>query len=98
VSLDKRQRTAEDSSADLLANQGVAPMIDANHAIAQHKVMGIDGATVLTGRVNVTKAAQEKHTENVLSSCDPALAVPYTQNWDVHRQHSQPYVGRGVRQ
>jgi low affinity Fe/Cu permease len=25
------------------------------------------------------------------------LAVQYAQNWDAHRQHSQPYVGRGVR-
>jgi hypothetical protein len=29
---------------------------------------------------------------------DPALATQYTKNWDAHRQHSQPYVGRGVRQ
>jgi hypothetical protein len=25
------------------------------------------------------------------------LAVQYAQNWDAHRQHSQPYVGREVR-
>jgi hypothetical protein len=28
---------------------------------------------------------------------DPALAAQYMQNWEAHRQHSQPYVGRGVR-
>jgi hypothetical protein len=25
------------------------------------------------------------------------LAAQYTQNWQAHAQHSQPYVGRGVR-
>jgi phosphatidylserine/phosphatidylglycerophosphate/cardiolipin synthase-like enzyme len=46
---------------------------------------------------NFTKAAQEKNAENLLIIRDPALAALYTQNWDTHRQHSQPYVGRGVR-
>jgi hypothetical protein len=45
-----------------------------------------------------TKSAQEKNAENVLIIRDQALAVQYAQNWDAHRQHSQPYVGRGVRQ
>jgi phosphatidylserine/phosphatidylglycerophosphate/cardiolipin synthase-like enzyme len=73
-------------------------MIDANHAIAHNKVMVIDGETVLTGSFNFTKAAQENNAENLLIIRDPALAAQYTKNWDVHRQHSQPYVGRGVRQ
>jgi hypothetical protein len=45
-----------------------------------------------------TQAAQEKHAEHVLLIRDPALAVQYTQSWQAHAQHSQPYVGRGVRQ
>ena len=73
-------------------------MIDANHAIAHNKVIVIDGETVLTGSFNFTKAAQEKNAENLLIIRDPALAAQYTKNWDAHRQHSQPYVGRGVRQ
>jgi phosphatidylserine/phosphatidylglycerophosphate/cardiolipin synthase-like enzyme len=90
------QRTERYSSADFLANQGVPTMIDANHAIAHNKVIVIDGETVLTGSFNFTKAAQEKNAENLLIIRDPALAAQYTQNWDSHRQHSQPYVGRGV--
>jgi hypothetical protein len=35
--------------------------------------------------------------ENVLLIRDKALAMQYTQNWDAHRQHTQPYAGRGVR-
>ena len=72
-------------------------MIDANHAIAHNKIIVIDGETVLTSSFNFTKAAQEKNAENLLIIRDPALAVQYTQNWETHRQHSQPYVGRGVR-
>jgi phosphatidylserine/phosphatidylglycerophosphate/cardiolipin synthase-like enzyme len=96
VIFDKSQRTEKYSSADFLANQGVPTMIDASHAISHNKVMVIDGETVLTGSFNFTKAAQEKNAENLLIIRDPALASQYTQNWQAHRQHSQPYVGRGV--
>ena len=98
VILDKSQRTEKYSSADFLANQGVPTMIDANHAIAHNKVIVIDGELVITGSFNFTKAAQEKNAENLLIIRDPALAAQYTQNWEVHRQYSQPYMGRGVRQ
>jgi phosphatidylserine/phosphatidylglycerophosphate/cardiolipin synthase-like enzyme len=97
VILDKSQRTEQYSSADFLANQGVPTMIDANHAISHNKVIVIDGEVVITGSFNFTKAAQEKNAENLLIIHDPALATQYTQNWETHRQHSQPYVGRGVR-
>jgi hypothetical protein len=97
VILDKSQRSEKYSSADFLANQGVPTLIDATHAIAHNKVIVIDGETVLTGSFNFTKAAQEKNAENLLIIRDPAFAAQYTQNWKAHRQHSQPYVGRGVR-
>lgn len=92
------QRTEKYSSADFLANQGVPTTIDANHAIAHNKIMIIDGATILTGSFNFTKGAQEKNAENLLIIKDTALAAQYTENWDAHRQHSQPYVGRGMRE
>jgi phosphatidylserine/phosphatidylglycerophosphate/cardiolipin synthase-like enzyme len=97
VILDKSQRSEKYSSADFLANQSVPVMIDAHHAIAHNKVIIIDGELVLTGSFNFTKAAQEKNAENLLIIRDPPLAAQDTKNWDVHRQHSQPYVGRGVR-
>jgi phosphatidylserine/phosphatidylglycerophosphate/cardiolipin synthase-like enzyme len=97
VILDKSQRTEQYSSADFLANQGVPTMIDAEHAIAHNKIMIIDGETLITGSFNFTKAAQNQNAENLLIIRDPALAAQYTQNWEAHRQHSQPYIGRGVR-
>jgi phosphatidylserine/phosphatidylglycerophosphate/cardiolipin synthase-like enzyme len=95
VILDKSQRTAKYSSADFLANQGVPTMIEANHATSHNKVIVIDGELVITGSFNFTKAAQEKNAEHLLIIRDPVLVAQYTQNWDTHRQHSQPYVGRG---
>ena len=91
------QRTEKYSSADFMANQGVPTMIDAEHTISHNKVMIIDNELVITGSFNFTKAAQEKNAENVLIIRDKALADQYSQNWQVHAQHSQPYVGRGVR-
>ena len=96
VILDKSQRPEKYSSADFLANQGVPTLIDASHAIAHNKVIVIDGEMVLTGSFNFTKAAQEKNAENLLLIRDKALAAQYIQNWEAHRQHSQPYRGRGV--
>jgi phosphatidylserine/phosphatidylglycerophosphate/cardiolipin synthase-like enzyme len=75
VILEKSQRSETYASADFLANQGVPTLIDATHAIAHHKVIVIDGETVLTGSFNITKAAQDKHAEHVLSIQDPALAA-----------------------
>jgi phosphatidylserine/phosphatidylglycerophosphate/cardiolipin synthase-like enzyme len=97
VILEKSQHSEKYSSADFLANQGVPVVIDANHAISHNKVIVIDSEIVLTGSFNFTKAAQEKNAENVVIIRDPAVAALYTQNWETHRQYSQPYVGRGVR-
>jgi phosphatidylserine/phosphatidylglycerophosphate/cardiolipin synthase-like enzyme len=96
VILDKSQCTEKCSSADFLANQGVQTMLDADHAISHDKVMIIDNEIVITGSFNFTKAAQEKNAENLLIR-DKTLAAQYTQPWQAHVQHSQPYVGGGVR-
>jgi phosphatidylserine/phosphatidylglycerophosphate/cardiolipin synthase-like enzyme len=81
VVLDKRQRTEKYSSADFVAHhEGVPIWIDAVHAIAHTKVMVIDGATVLTGSFNFTKAAEEHNAENLLVIQDPALAEKYAAN------------------
>ena len=96
VILDQSNRTDKYSAADFLANQGVPTKIDAMHSISHNKVMVIDGETVITGSFNFTKAAQEKNAENVLIIRDPALAAQYTQNWQAHAQHTQPYIGRGA--
>ncbi len=93
VILDKSQRTEKYSSATFLLNNGIQPLIDDNHAIAHNKVMVIDGKTVITGSFNFTKAAEESNAENVLIIQDADLANKYTQNWNTHKRHSEPYMG-----
>jgi phosphatidylserine/phosphatidylglycerophosphate/cardiolipin synthase-like enzyme len=91
VILDKSQRSEKYSSADFLRNSGVATFIDATHAIAHNKVMVIDGATVITGSFNFTKAAEENNAENLLIINDPVLAAKYVANWKTHLSHSTRY-------
>jgi phosphatidylserine/phosphatidylglycerophosphate/cardiolipin synthase-like enzyme len=74
--LDQSNRTDKHSAADFLANQGIPTKIDAQHAIAHNKVIIIDGMLVIGGSFNYTKAAQEKHAENVEMARSAALATP----------------------
>ena len=94
VILDKSQKTEKYSDADFLVNVGIPVQIDAKHAIAHNKVMVIDGATVITGSFNFTKAAEEHNAENLLVIRSPELAAKYAANWKVHADHSDPYAGR----
>jgi len=96
--LDKSNRTAKYSAADFTANSGIPTKIDAQHEISHNKVMIVDGEIVITGSFNFTKAAQEKNAENLLIIRDKGLAAKYIENWQSHARHSEPYVGRGVRQ
>ena len=98
VILDKSQHMEKSASTDFLVNQGVSTMIDAYHAFAHNKAMGIDSDMIVTGAFHIAKTAQEKHVENLLLIRDQALAVQYTQNGEAHQQHNQPHVGRGERQ
>ncbi len=93
VILDESNRSDKYSSADFLVNVGIAVKIDAKHAIAHNKVMVIDGQTVITGSFNFTKAAENNNAENLLVIQEPGMASKYAQNWQVHRQHSDPYTG-----
>ncbi len=93
VVLDKSQRTEKYSSATFVYNSGIPCFIDTQHAIAHNKVMVIDGQTVITGSFNFTKAAEENNAENLLVIHDTELAAKYAQNWEVHREHSEPYTG-----
>lgn len=94
VILDKSQRTAQYSEADFFAHAGIRTLLDGAHAIAHNKVIVIDGATVITGSFNFTKAAEERNAENVLVIQDRELAAKYAANWHKHESHSDAYAGR----
>jgi PLD-like domain len=52
VILEKSQRTEKYAPADFLVNQWVPTMIDAEHAIAHHKLIVIDGELAISGSFN----------------------------------------------
>jgi phosphatidylserine/phosphatidylglycerophosphate/cardiolipin synthase-like enzyme len=91
VILDKSQRSEKYSSADFLSHAGIETLIDSEHAIAHNKVMIIDGATVITGSFNFTKAAEKNNAENLLVIRDQYLADQYMANWKIHATHSKAY-------
>jgi phosphatidylserine/phosphatidylglycerophosphate/cardiolipin synthase-like enzyme len=62
------------SIADFLTNAGVPVFIDSEHAIAHNKPILIDGARVVTGSYNFSKAAEVSNAENLLIFADPTLA------------------------
>ena len=94
VILDKSQRTEKYSAADFIQHAGIPTFIDAKHAIAHNKIMVIDGATILTGSFNFTKAAEENNAENLLVIQNAALAEKYAANWQAHLKHSEVYQGK----
>jgi phosphatidylserine/phosphatidylglycerophosphate/cardiolipin synthase-like enzyme len=91
VILDASQETEKYSSADFLVHAGIPTLVDHQHAIAHNKVMILDGATVITGSFNFTKAAEEHNAENLLVIRDAAIAEQYAANWQEHAMHSKPY-------
>ncbi len=94
--LDDSQRSEKYTSADFIAHASIPTLIDSKHAIAHNKFMVIDGATVITGSFNFTKAAEEKNAENLLVIRSPELAAKYIANWQKHADHSEAYEGRGM--
>jgi phosphatidylserine/phosphatidylglycerophosphate/cardiolipin synthase-like enzyme len=89
--LDRSQRSEKYTSATFLTNAGVPTFIDSKHAIAHNKIMIIDRVKVITGSFNFTKAAEEKNAENLLIISSKELAKLYLDNWQNHKEHSEPY-------
>ena len=91
--LDKSNETDKYSAATFLANVGIQPLIDAQHAIAHSKVIVIDSATIITGSFNFTKKAEASNAENLLVIKDaPELVKAYEANVQAHAAHAHPYT------
>jgi phosphatidylserine/phosphatidylglycerophosphate/cardiolipin synthase-like enzyme len=73
---------------------GLAPVIDAKHAIAHNKVMIIDRRVLVTGSFNFTHQAETANAENLLVlKGHPGLVELYYQNFEAHKAHCQtPHV------
>jgi phosphatidylserine/phosphatidylglycerophosphate/cardiolipin synthase-like enzyme len=91
IILDRSNEHDTYSELGFLIEQGLAPYLDAHHAIAHNKVMVIDRHTVITGSFNFTHQAEIENGENLLILMGHAdLNVLYRQNFLLHKEHSQP--------
>lgn len=70
------------SRDDFLAGRGAEIRHDRNPYTMHHKVIIIDGATVVTGSYNFSKSAETKNDENVLILHSPALVQRYTEEFE----------------
>jgi phosphatidylserine/phosphatidylglycerophosphate/cardiolipin synthase-like enzyme len=88
--LDRSQEQEAYSDLPLFLQQGLAPLVDAHHAIAHNKVMVIDRRTLVTGSFNFTHQAETENAENLLIiKGHPELVSAYRENFTVHKSHAQ---------
>jgi len=77
-----RNAASKYSRDDYLAERGAEIHLDANKYTMHHKVIIIDGRTVVTGSYNFSAAADTKNDENVLILHDPGLARQYADEFE----------------
>jgi len=91
IVLDQSNEEEPYSQLPLLVGEGLAPLIDAHHAIAHNKVMIVDRRTLITGSFNFTHQAEHENAENLLViKGHPELIASYRQSFTAHKGHSQP--------
>ena len=89
IVLDRSNEQEDYSDLQLFEEQGLAPLVDAQHAIAHNKLMIIDSRTLITGSFNFTHQAEAENAENLLIvKGHPELVALYRQNFQTHKAHS----------
>ncbi len=90
IILDRSNEQESYSDLAFFEEQGLAPLIDAQHAIAHNKLMIIDQRTLIAGSFNFTHQAEAENAENLLVlKGHPELIKSYRQNFLTHKSHSQ---------
>jgi phosphatidylserine/phosphatidylglycerophosphate/cardiolipin synthase-like enzyme len=90
ILLDRSNEQESYSDLHILLEQGLTPLIDANHAIAHNKIIVIDKRTLVTGSYNFTNQAEHENAENLLViKGHPELLQQYRQNFMNHKGHSK---------
>jgi phosphatidylserine/phosphatidylglycerophosphate/cardiolipin synthase-like enzyme len=98
IILDHSNEKEPHTELPFLIEQGLAPLIDAEHAIAHNKIMVIDGHKILTGSFNFTNQAEKENAENLLViNGQPELAQRYQANFHAHKAHSRQPQAQQVR-
>jgi phosphatidylserine/phosphatidylglycerophosphate/cardiolipin synthase-like enzyme len=97
VLLDRSNEIEKYSELHILLEQGLDPLIDADHAIAHNKIMIIDQRVVVTGSFNFTHQAEGENAENLLLLTGHGeLIRRYRDNFFHHKAHCKPAQIREV--
>jgi phosphatidylserine/phosphatidylglycerophosphate/cardiolipin synthase-like enzyme len=89
ILLDRSNEQETYSDLKFFADQGLTPLVDAQHAIAHNKLMILDRTTILTGSFNFTHQAEAENAENlVVIKGHPELVRAYVANFESHKGHS----------
>jgi len=90
IILDRSNEQETYTELSHLIDHGLAPHIDAQHAIAHNKIMIIDRRVLITGSFNFTHQAEVENAENMLViKGHPELLKSYRMNFAEHKAHSQ---------
>ena len=90
IVLDHSNEKEDHTDLPFFLEQGLAPLVDAHHAIAHNKVMVIDSRTLITGSFNFTHQAEAENAENLLVFKGyPALVAAYRSNYLSHKAHAR---------
>jgi phosphatidylserine/phosphatidylglycerophosphate/cardiolipin synthase-like enzyme len=79
---EKRQAGSQYSQDDFLASKGAQVFLDTNEHNMHHKVIVIDGDTVITGSYNFSKSANTQNDENLLVLHSPVIAERFIQEFE----------------
>lgn len=91
VILDRSNEVERYSDLNILLDNGMHPLIDAEHAIAHNKIMIIDQKVIITGSFNFTNQAENQNAENLLIiRGHKELVTQYRNNFLAHKLHSKP--------
>lgn len=88
VLLDRSNETDRYSDLRIFLDQGLDPLIDAEHAIAHNKIILVDQKVIITGSYNFTNQAEGDNAENVvIIKGHPELVQKYRTNFMNHKLH-----------
>ncbi|HUW60306.1 MAG TPA: phospholipase D-like domain-containing protein [Candidatus Bathyarchaeia archaeon] len=79
---DTQQAASRYSQDEYLAEKGATIYLDRNPHVMHHKVIVVDGQTVVTGSYNFSKSAEEKNDENVIIIHSADIAKEYVREFE----------------
>lgn len=91
VILDPTLATANYSAATPLVNAGIPVSIERGSGLLHHKLAIIDGATVITGSMNWSRAGDESNSEDLVIIRDKQIASDYLDHYQKLLDRANPY-------